>query len=424
MLETLNLLTVAGGPSGNRLAAFTCSGGDVAMLADSADEAGLHFPEPDALTRSRLTECLPDIATVGNPLDYTTPLWGQEEKLESVFDAALEQGYDAALLVQDYPPVELGSDRPYYQADAMAFIRATRRAGIPAAICASLPENLDSETQQTLIENQIAPLQGISEATTAIAAAAVFGRARQRYLDGRKNLALSCNRSDQPPAQVLDEWQGKSLLKKFNIPIPNGILSDSINAGRDGTEIGFPVVLKLVNAQLPHKTEHGIVQLNLQNKADLQLAAQEVISNGAGALGKPVEDQILVEEMVTNAIAELLVGIKNDPQFGLIMTIASGGTLVELLNDARTLLLPADRDEIYNALSSLIVMKLLTGYRGRPMADIELILDCLEAISLMAQSLANSLSEMDINPLLITSDRCVAADALIALFKPNSDQSP
>ena len=148
-----------------------------------------------------------------------------------------------------------------------------------------------------------------------------------------------------------------------------------------------------------------------------------MISNGEKALGKPVEDQILVEEMVTSTIAELLVGIKNDSQFGLIMTIASGGTLVELLNDARTLLLPADRDEIHNALSSLKVMKLLTGYRGRPMADIELILDCLEAISLMAQSLANSLSEMDINPLLITADRCVAADALIALFEPNSDQS-
>ena len=423
MLETLNMLTVAGGPSGNRLAAFTCSGGDVAMLADCADEAGLHFPEPDALTRSRLTECLPDIATVGNPLDYTTPLWGQEEKLESVFDAALEQGYDAALLVQDYPPVELGSDRPYYQADAMAFIRATRRAGIPAAICASLPENLDNETQQTLTENQIAPLQGISEATTAIAAAAVFGRARQRYLDGKKNLTLSCNRSDRTPTQVLDEWQGKSLLKKFNIPIPNGILSDSIHVGRDGTKIGFPVVLKLVNAQLPHKTEHGIVRLNLQNEADLKLAAQDVISNGAKALGTPVEGQILVEEMVTDTIAELLVGIKNDPQFGLIMTIASGGTLVELLNDARTLLLPADRGEISNALSSLKVMKLLTGYRGRPMADIELILDCLEAVSLMAQSLADSLSEMDINPLLITADRCVAADALVALFKPNSDKS-
>ena len=107
----------------------------------------------------------------------------------------------------------------------------------------------------------------------------------------------------------------------------------------------------------------------------------------------------------------------------LVLLATPVGTLVELLNDARTLLLPADRDEIHNALSSLKVMKLLTGYRGRPMADIELILNCLEAISLMAQSLANSLSEMDINPLLITADRCVAADALIALFEPNSNKS-
>ncbi|HAF74448.1 MAG TPA: acyl-CoA synthetase, partial [Gammaproteobacteria bacterium] len=97
--ETLQLLTTAGPPKGRRLAAFTCSGGDVAMLADCADREGLIFDPPDEATQRALRQWLPEIATVGNPLDYTTPLWGHEDTLEKVFAAALAPGYDAALLV-------------------------------------------------------------------------------------------------------------------------------------------------------------------------------------------------------------------------------------------------------------------------------------------------------------------------------------
>ena len=118
------------------------------MLADCADREGLIFDPPDEATQRALRQWLPEIATVGNPLDYPTPLWGHEKTLEKVFAAALAPEYDAALLVQDYPPPELGEDRPYYQADARAFMRAAAKASIPAAICSGLPENLDSETSR------------------------------------------------------------------------------------------------------------------------------------------------------------------------------------------------------------------------------------------------------------------------------------
>ena len=121
------MVTVSGVPSGNRLAAFTCSGGDVAMLADSAEGTGVEFPEPSAAAQSDLTRLLPEIATISNPLDYTTPLWGQETALNKVFRSMLKDGFDAALLVQDYPPQALDDDRPMYLADARAFIKGHPR---------------------------------------------------------------------------------------------------------------------------------------------------------------------------------------------------------------------------------------------------------------------------------------------------------
>ena len=419
LLETLQMLTTAGAPAGKRLAAFTCSGGDVAMLADCADSQGLIFDSPDAATEKSLRQWLPDIATVGNPLDYTTPLWGQEETLKNVFSAALAPGYDAALLVQDYPPIEISDDRPYYQADARAFIHATQNAGIPAAVCSSLPENLDHETQATLINNGIAPLQGISEATIAISASAVFGRVYKKLQSGSDPFIPKIYTPDRSQPVTLDEWQGKQMLRTHRIPVPPGELVNSQTAGEAACRIGFPVALKLVNNQLPHKTEAGVVRLNLANEDQVCQAAREVLDLGSQALGQQVGDQLLVEQMLDTVLAELLVGVQNDPQFGLVMTLAGGGTLVELMADSTTILLPTDRSSLRDALASLKVMRLLEGYRNRPHADVDQLLDILVAISEMAHHLAHELIAMDINPLLVTQSGCFAADTLIQLSHEN-----
>jgi len=409
------MLTTAGAPAGKRLAAFTCSGGDVAMLADCADSQGLIFDSPDAATEKSLRQWLPDIATVGNPLDYTTPLWGQEETLKNVFSAALAPGYDAALLVQDYPPVEISDDRPYYQADARAFVHATQNAGIPAAVCSSLPENLDHETQATLINKGIAPLQGISEAAVAISASAVFGQVSKKLQSGSDPFIPKIYTPDRSQLVTLDEWQGKRMLRTHHIPVPPGELVNSKTAIETARRIGFPVVLKLVTNQLPHKTEAGVVRLNLANEEEVHQAAHDVLDLGSQVLGQRVDDQLLVEKMLSTTIAELLVGVQNDPQFGLVMTLAGGGTLVELMADSTTILLPTDRSSLRDALALLKVMRLLEGYRNCPRADIDQLLDMLMAISEMAQQLAHKLIEMDINPILVTESGCFAADALIQI---------
>ncbi len=420
LLETLQMLTAAGAPRGRRLAAFTCSGGDVAMLADCAEQEGLVFDPPDSVTEQNLRQWLPEIATVGNPLDYTTPLWGNEDTLEKVFSAALAPGYHAALLVQDYPPLDLGEDRPYYQADARAFVRATANASIPAAVCSSLPENLDPDTQRTLIESGVAPLQGIGEATAAIRAAAVFGEALDKRKRGGDHFIPSCHPVQRDPSALLDEWQGKQLLSVHQVRIPQGEVCAARDAAETAQGIGFPVALKLVNSALPHKSDHGIVRLNLCDTDDIDGIAQEVLSLGSTALGRPAEDRILIEQMADGLITELLIGVQNDPQFGLVMTVAGGGTLVELMADTATVLLPAQPADLLEALAKLRIMPLLQGYRGRPKADLDGLVDTLMNISTMALGLAHTLIEMDINPLWVTEHGCIAVDALIRVSDINA----
>jgi len=139
------------------------------MLADYAEKIDLSFLPIDPAQEVELAALLPKIATVSNPLDYTTPIWGQDDLTYPVFSkaiSAVEAG--SAVLVQDYPAEGLDNSKVFYQRDAIAFARATKETGLPAAICATIPENMDIETRQLLISKGVAPMQGIHETLNAI----------------------------------------------------------------------------------------------------------------------------------------------------------------------------------------------------------------------------------------------------------------
>jgi acetate---CoA ligase (ADP-forming) len=168
------------------------------------------------------------------------------------------------------------------------------------------------------------------------------------------------------------------------------------------TELGFPVAVKALG--LAHKSEHDAVRLNMRDPEAVRIAA--------GAL-LPLGDGLLVECMVQGPVAELIAGVTRDPLFGPVMTIGTGGVLVELLADSRTLLLPARKADIEAALRSLKMFPLLDGFRGRPKAEIAAVLDALEGIARFAVDNASTLIEMDVNPLIATRNGAWIADALI-----------
>ncbi|MDH3634945.1 MAG: acetate--CoA ligase family protein [Gammaproteobacteria bacterium] len=415
MMETLKFLSISGAPKGNKLAAFTCSGGDAALVADYCDRVGLALVQPSNTAKSALVELLPDIATASNPLDYTTPLWGNTEVMPEVFHTMVGDGYDAAVVIQDFPPAHIHADNSYYRNDAKSFIKACQPLGVPAAVCSDLPENIDRESREIMIAGGVTPLQGLDAGLDAISNACRFGLMRDQVLSDVRTFDFGVievpGREDA--TQVVDEWQGKQRLREWGIEVPTGQIIDIDAVDGIIEDLQYPLVVKAVSAELPHKSESGAVKINLQDAAQLRNAIEEVQNSVSKTVPGIVLEQVMVESMIEDVIAELMIGINTDQQFGQLLVIASGGVLVELISDIKTLLLPTSDTQILNALQGLRCFKLLQGFRGKPAVDIDMLVTSIRALVNFAAAQNRSLVEMDINPLMVTLDRCIAADVMI-----------
>jgi acyl-CoA synthetase (NDP forming) len=411
-LETLKLLCIVGAPKGKRVAGFTCSGGGATMLADHAERIDLVFPVVNPKQENDLSALLPDIATVSNPLDYTTPIWGQAEMTYPVFAKAISAiEADTAVLLQDYPAAGLDSSKSFYRADAIAFAEATTEKGLPAIICATLPENMDLETRQLLISKGVAPMQGIHETLNAIQDSANWKEARSYILSEKPEHLLRAIPSSEK--RVLPESEGKDWFKRNSFNVPEGKIVSAQQLGKAANAVGYPVALKMISRRLAHKTEAGAVVLNLKDEGSLRLAASKMKSDVAAYDAKAVSDLFLVEAMSPNPLAELIINFRQDPQFGAALVLGSGGVLVELLADSATLLLPTRPVEIIRVLKSLRVGRLLEGFRGRPAADIEQVATEIYKLSVTYQKNMKTIAEIEINPLFVYQAEVSAIDVLI-----------
>ena len=411
-LETLKLLCVVDAPKGRRLAGFTCSGGGATMLADYSEKIGLVFPPVDAAQQSELTALLPDIATVSNPLDYTTPIWGQPDLTYPVFAKAISAiKMDAAILIQDYPATGLDASKALYQQDAVAFAKAAKEQGLPAIICATLPENMDTETRQFLISEGVAPMQGIHETMNAIEQAANWWRTRERIASAEPEPLMPASQSGG--LVMLTEDDGKGWLANNGFAVPDGRVVSAQQVSDAAIEIGYPVVLKMMSPLLAHKTEAGAVALNLSDANTVADALTKMIGDVTAHNPKAATDQFLVEAMSPSPLAELIVTLRRDPQFGAALVLGSGGILVELVGDAVTLLLPATPDDIVRALHQLRISQLLEGFRGRSKADIRKIAFQIHQLCMAFLKDHATIFEIEINPLFVYPNQVCAVDALL-----------
>jgi len=171
------------------------------------------------------------------------------------------------------------------------------------------------------------------------------------------------------------------------------------------------VVIKAVGAHLEHKTEVGGVALNIRNAADAETAARRLSA---------LSDLLLVEQMTTDGVAEILIGLIVDPQFGQVLLLGAGGVLTELLSDSVTLLPPWTRESVAGALRGLKVGKLLGGYRGKPAGDVEALIDTVLNVTRYASANLGSLLEIDVNPVIVRpkGSGAVAVDVMIRLINP------
>ncbi|MCY3838616.1 MAG: acetate--CoA ligase family protein, partial [Gammaproteobacteria bacterium] len=402
LLETLKLLHVHGPLDGDRLGAMCCSGGEASILADAAEEACVALPELPARHAQDVAETVHPLVTVANPFDYHTFGWGDSDALAKTFAAFGLGPYDATLLMLDFPRPDRCSDADW-EVTLQAFECAMRHTGHTGIIAATLAENLPEDRATALIERGVAPLGGIREALGAVKSAAMIGAA---WGEGqcRPLLPVSCPSGD---TVTLDEAASKRLLSECGVPAPEGsVLQDAEAAVDFAGSLGGSVVVKALG--VAHKTEEGALRTDLSEPDEIRAAVRELLAMGNG---------VLVERFEADTIVELVVGISRDTQLGLMLTIGSGGVLVELLGDTATLLLPAHESDVRRALGGLRCAPLLQGFRRRQAADVDAAVDAILGIARFAVAHSASLEELDVNPLAVgPKGRGVRAlDALIRL---------
>lgn len=400
LIETLKLLHVTGGLTSTRIASASCSGGEASLMADIGEVAGVEFPPLDDTQKDALRAVLGHKVALANPLDYNTYIWGDEDALTACFDALCEADLALGCVVTDYPRGDRFTAPEYDQ--VLRAVAATRQAtGTPMALVSLLAEGLSEAVAVKALELGIVPLCGMSDALRAIRAAAQIG-ARKASGDLPPEPVLMPVKGDGA-TRVFSEAEAKALLSGAGIHVPKSTRATCArHAGTSAAGIGFPVVLK--GEGIAHKTEAGAVVLNL--------ASPDAVAEAAASM--PAQS-FLVEEMITGAVAELLIGVTRDPAHGFVLTLGLGGILTELIRDTASVLIPASRDEIRKALTRLRTGALLTGYRGRAAADIEAVLDTVMALQELVRSHADRLHEIEINPLICRTSGAVAADALIRM---------
>lgn len=398
-LEALKLLHAIGPLPGASVCSVSCSGGEASLMADLSSGSALDFVDFAASQRAALKAELGPIVTIANPLDYHTFIWGDTPRMTRVFSTAMAETFDLIVFILDLPRADR-CDPAGYQCAVDAIIAAKAQTGARVAVLASLPENMSDHFTSAFMRAGVAVLHGMSEGIAAIGAAISAGRFKDT---DPEPLVLAANGATS--SSILSEAASKEALSGFGLRIPRSIQAQSIDELiEESAALSFPVVLK--GTGLAHKSEAGLVALDIRDEPSLAAAARQM---------QTVTSEFLVEEMAVGGIAEVLVGITRDPTGTFLLTLGAGGVLTELLADTASLLLPASPVEIETALNSLRIGRLLQGYRGKPAADMRALTDAVMSICRYAEAHGDRLVELEVNPLIARVGDAIAVDALIRL---------
>ncbi|MGB5845354.1 MAG: acetate--CoA ligase family protein [Anaerolineales bacterium] len=403
LIEALKVLHVLGPLKGGRMAAGSTSGGDLTLLADGMGP-GLTMPPLSADVTQRLRETVHERIVPANPFDFQMFDWNDEEQNAKNFAALLSEDFDVALCLLDYPREDL-CDQSTWSGAERGFVRAAQQTGTKAAILATFSDTITESVAARLMKDGVAMLAGIDAGLAGIQAAVDVGAAWRQPLS--LPLLPKSGLDQDGSVEVMDEAESKSFLAGFGVPVPAGqVVHSAEEAAAAAGELGYPVVVKALG--IAHKTDVGGVKLNLGS-------ADEVSAAVMGMTG--FSESYLVEKMVEGAVAEVIVGIAHDEQFGPYLLVGGGGILVEMMKDSASILLPTSRERVLRELGQLNCSPLFTGFRGAPPADLNAAADVILAVAGMVENDPSSIIELDINPLLLMAEGqgVVAADAYISL---------
>ncbi|MBX2836353.1 MAG: acetate--CoA ligase family protein [Gammaproteobacteria bacterium] len=406
-VETLKVLHVSGAPYGKRVFSMSCSGGEAAIMSDTGERYGINFPPLNDRQQSELRNVLGPMVALANPLDYHTYVWNNASAMEAMFRAMFVGESDSAILIIDFPRGDRCTFESWHVA-VNALLSAKQAWPGVLAVVATLSENIPEDIIHFLHANGVVALQGLEAACDALATAAHWRELSKERPQLPIWIPIELN--EVSTAVPLDEAKAKSELLKWGINVPNGIVLETQPKSSAELEsllrscnpsLSFPIVLKGLG--WTHKTENNGVILDIHSIDELQTA----LFNMHPPAGYWLEDQI------AECPIELLVGIVRDPVLGFQLTIGMGGILAELVQDTCHWLMPVSFHQIQQELLQQRMGRLLEGYRGQPGIHWKALESCIEALHKLVENRRDALLELEINPLLCTTESCIAVDCLI-----------
>jgi len=409
LIEALKVLHVLGPLNGGRIGAMSTSGGDLILLADAMGP-DLTMPPLSEKVAQDLQATVHERVVAANPFDYQMFEWDNEDHMARKFTAFLSEDFDVSLCLLDYPR-EDRCDQSSWDGAERGFVRAAQQTGTKAAVLATFSDTISEPVAARLMKDGVALLAGIDDGLAGIQAAVDVGAAWSR--PPSPPLLMDFGHRQDGPVKMLDEAESKGLLARSGVPVPSLRVVRSAGEAAEAAEaLGYPVVVKVLG--VAHKTEVGGVRLNLGSADEVSAAVMEMSG---------LSESYLIEKMVGGVVAEIIVGVAHDEQFGPYLLVGGGGILVEMMKDSESLLLPTTRDRVLHALGQLKCAPLLNGFRGAPPTDLDAAADVILAVAGMVENDPSSIIELDINPLMVLAEGqvVVAADALISLnVKPTS----
>ena len=413
LLETAAFFAKAGLCEAPGVAVLSTSGGAAIMAADKAEVHQVPLPQPAAATTAVLLELIPEFGSARNPCDVTAQVVSDPIPFRKSAGALIEDPAYGALVV----PVVYAYDVLKPRIELLSDL--ARQTGKPVCIV-WLPMWIEGPGAHGADSNDnVAMFRSMD---TCFATLARWRKWSDMQREKRVTFMASTSQNVRAKAHglltsmagdVLSERPAKALLASYGVPMVTDVLVRSADAAVEAARLRYPVVLKADSARIPHKTEAGVVRLNIQDESALRIAYAEIMANALKVA--PLEDinGVLVQQMIPKGL-EMIVGARIDPMFGPLIVVGLGGILVELVKDSAVALAPVSAREASRLLEGLKGYRLLQGFRGSAPVDVDQLARIVSLVSEFAFDFRDQISELDINPLICTGDRIIGVDALIA----------
>jgi acyl-CoA synthetase (NDP forming) len=419
LIETTECFVHADPPKSNRLAAVSLSGGKRGLLIDAFHSAGLNFAPLSASATEKLAKMLGPGSIVGNPLDAGfAAVVDPSVYMQSIKVMIDDPDTDIVIIDAELPkaPHEL-RERNLRIVNDMA-----GAASKPVVYISTMSIGFTEFTKglRKSLPN-IAVMQGLDRAVGAI-------KSLIDYASLRKVVPEIASSSKAPAramlekmlksangAAALDEVASKKLLKAYGIPVSKEeIAQTAAEAVKIAKKIGFPVVAKVVSAEILHKSDIGGVVLNINSAADVKKAFNDITTRVKKLKNKPKLEGILIAQQV-KADLELVVGASLDAEMGPVVLFGTGGVDIELMKDVALAGAPLDADEAKQLIHKTKAGVKIRGYRGKPALHEASAVKALVGLSNLMADAGNRIASIDVNPFLINSKLGVAVDGLIVL---------